>query len=552
MTRPFADLLALRPADPRAIPDLEHRLRARFPDVLRPAPGWIVACLPLPGSPPPVRRGAAMFVEGGETFANDPPGDDSLASAPGDFTFVRFDGDGSVSAVRSPGGAAPLAVWHDVTSAAISTRLDWLVRWAIPDPQPDPLSVAMWACGLPYLPDGRLFVRGAWSVTPGTLIRIGNGGPVVRRWWQPPPSPPRIPPRAQIRERDEQFRALVLGGLDRDLDDKRDNLLTLSGGADSSTLAILAASRGKPLSALTLLTGSPAERERERAIIDAVVARVPLRAHQWIDANKERHSLTRGPLPVAFPVIHPALLALPRAGGDPPPATLVGGEFADEFWGKFAFPDWLGATTPAGLIRAAGRYPNDWKDPARWARARMKGPWSLRTELPAFVRNPIREEYREWRERRMSAARPGAWRAMSVRIDMFEPVAAMNWEACAAMGIRRVFPLVSRDLLELTFASHPAEFIGPGFKTRQRRAFRGLVPAPILDRPKAPFTGPEPDPIAPPDPALIQQIVDPQATDPVPGLAIHAFVEALNRVREAGPGPATARGTSEMYRSDRG
>lgn len=536
MTRPFADLLALRIADPRRADLTEQRMRMIFPSVARPAPGWIVALQPLPGTTAAIEDGYA-FVEGRDRVLTIPAALDDPATigrVPGDLTYVRFRPDGSALAVRSAGGPVPLAVSESPAGIAISTRLDWLARYAIPDPHLDPLPLAMMVSGSPYLPGRRLFVRGVRSVALGGFAAIGDAAIRLGTWWTPPPTPRRIPSPRVIRRRDEQFRSIVLDGLARDLDETGENLLTFSGGADSSMLAILAASTGRSLSALTLLTGSPAERDRETRVIDAVKERVSFKHHHWVDGNAEQLALTRGPLPVAFPILHPALLVLPRFVSDDPPATLFGGEFADEFWGVFAVSDWLAATTLPGLVRATARgLPKDWKDPLRWARARTRPPWSPRASLPEYVREPLRREHREWLRTRMASA-PKRWRSLSLRLDMFELVAAMNWEACARMGIRRVFPLVSRELIELTFASHPAEFMGPGFKARQRRVFRDLVPPTILDRPKAPFSILEAAFIPDLDPAKIEALMDPGAATPTAALGAAAFIESLERAAQAG------------------
>ena len=58
----------------------------------------------------------------------------------------------------------------------------------------------------------------------------------------------------------------------------------------------------------------------------------------------------------------------------------------------------------------------------------------------------------------------------------------MNWEVTSALGVRRVWPFVSRDTIELSYSIHPDDLIGPGTKRLLRRAFHEDVPACSLYR----------------------------------------------------------------------
>ncbi len=59
----------------------------------------------------------------------------------------------------------------------------------------------------------------------------------------------------------------------------------------------------------------------------------------------------------------------------------------------------------------------------------------------------------------------------------------MHWEMTSALGVRRCFPFVTREVLELAFECHPAELVGPGTKRLLRSALANDVPRFNLERP---------------------------------------------------------------------
>jgi hypothetical protein len=66
----------------------------------------------------------------------------------------------------------------------------------------------------------------------------------------------------------------------------------------------------------------------------------------------------------------------------------------------------------------------------------------------------------------------------------------MHWEVTSSLGVRRSFPFVTRELLELGFECHPSELVGPGTKRLLRAALAGDVPAVNLERPDKGRPGP--------------------------------------------------------------
>ena len=59
----------------------------------------------------------------------------------------------------------------------------------------------------------------------------------------------------------------------------------------------------------------------------------------------------------------------------------------------------------------------------------------------------------------------------------------MHWEVTSGLGVRRVFPFVTRELLELAMELHPSELVGPGTKRLLRKALADDVPAVNLRTP---------------------------------------------------------------------
>src|SRR5205823_7517464 len=107
--------------------------------------------------------------------------------------------------------------------------------------------------------------------------------------------------------------------------------------------------------------------------------------------------------PVGFPVIHPALLSLPAVAAEAPVRVLFGGEFADEVCGSMgAFWDWAASASLLDLIRRPGEAPGGFQFAADgWLRYRAhrllrRPPMRHPKDLGAFIRQDVREEYREW------------------------------------------------------------------------------------------------------------------------------------------------------------
>lgn len=532
MTLPhLAGVLAVREPGADARAALRERLRTTFGgDVWEPAPGWIVARRDLPGGgPPPGERDAGVaFAEGGEAVAAARTlravGDLALrnprrlAELPGDFTFLAFGAAGELTAVRSCAGRVPLYVWRRGERAAVATRYTDLVRFGGGAPwRLDPLVNAMWASTEAVFPDERTFLDGV------TLIRAGHAARLeatdawrqVRYWDLRPPGETKL--RASP-EHPQRLRRLLLDGLERELDPSGGNLLSLSGGVDSTTLAALSAGAvGRPVDTVTLLPHVEHTRARELHYIDGLAADVPLGRrltwtwdHEVAEGYMRRHS---GP---AFWCLHPVLLVLPEVIEQLGRVRVYfGGEYADDVCGHWwRMHDWVEQTSLAQLLLGVRRLPLGRTDLGRWPRWRARalmGRFDMpgAEQLRGLFAEDIRSEHAEWRERRRRRLagdeRPNRYLALAADLLADGPL-AMNWEIAAAHGVRRAWPFWTRETLELAGECPASELLGPGVKRLLREAVSDLVPARNLYREDKGAWGREEPPPPPPEPW----------TDPVP------------------------------------
>ena len=207
MRPPLSNLFAVHDADPAALDEmmLDLRRSAEFARVWRPAPGWVAAAAPLPGSTPDgdlARLHQLAFAEGRDVLVErsgkDPAvrfseiaeladsNPDRLASLPGDFGFIRFRAGGEATVVRSCGGLVPFYLRQSGQRFAIATRLGDFVRYLPDEPRLDPLVNAIWAASWAMMPDGRTFLDGVTILGRGHFARMGKTGRMqVGRYWNP-------------------------------------------------------------------------------------------------------------------------------------------------------------------------------------------------------------------------------------------------------------------------------------------------------------------------------------------------------------------------------
>ncbi len=510
---PLANLLALREPDPLALERLAADLATghEFDTVWRPAPGWVAAITQLPGGEADTEwtRAVGLVFAEGELSAGELPRAAELAAArpeglaalPGDFGFVHFGRDAVATVVRSCGGLVPFYLWQSGERACVATRLTDLVRHLPEEPRLDPLVNAVWTTGHSLFPDGRTFIAGVSILRRGGYARLEPPAPVrMGRYWDPRPGQLARPTRERASEHAQRLRALLVDKLARDLDPEGGNLLTLSGGVDSSSLAALATRVvRRPLWTWSLVPDSDELFRHEMSYIAPLLEHCGVLRHWVVRLTPTNRLELLGKAPrLAFQIVHPALCALPGVLREAPVRVLFGGEFADEVCGSvFTLPDWAATTSLGSLVRHFRRIPFGRRNALVWLRRRFQ--WLTRSpilpfppELSDFVRPEVRAEYRDWLARRRREVardqRPLAYLDLRAEGDGF---VAMNWEAASTLGVRRSFPFFNREVLELAFESHPAELIGPGPKKLLRLALRHDTRAANLERPDRGRFGPE-------------------------------------------------------------
>jgi hypothetical protein len=569
---PLADILAYREPEPQRLDAAERALRAAGAQTWRPRADWVAAVWPFVGAPGddlPARRAGLTFAEGRDSFSTYEAlrrfSRDAVASPSkiaqhlGDFTALAF-GDECVAAVRSCGGRVPLWTWSNGARAAVGTSLTNLLR-ALPKPPSFDLFVcAMWAGGQASFPDGRSFFGGVRLVPIGHVAVLGwSDGWTTRRYWDLRPEE-----SGAIRPSPEhaaELRQLLLGSLAHELPSDAPSLLALSGGVDSSALAALAGRvLAREVVSFSSLPGDDDLRARDLGYIDEITRFAGIRRrHMFVWGYGTHARLRQRRAPVAIPIVHPALVALPEIlDEDRPPVAYFGGEFADDVCGHWwRVHDWIDTTSSPAFLAAAltGRLPLGRSDLLRWPKWRSLGAVGrprlpVRDALPEFIVTPFREEYEQWRadERRAlrGDARPNRFLAAQIRLNS-DAALVSNWEVCSRYGIRRFWPFHTRPMLELAGRSDVRQQLGPGTKRVLRQALAADVPESNLNRPdKGQWRGID---WAPPeasssdlDPELARVISWKEITDPADRSLAHEALFDLGQSRRL-----TAKAVREVY-----
>lgn len=511
---PQCNLFAVRSEDPLFRERLLQHLRARneFNEIWEPAPGWIAAAALVPDSVPDdatVRGLGLAFAEGRHRIAASQAGDpaaafqrlveltdhapEKLAQMPGDFTFLRFRPDGGVSAVRACAGLAPIYWREHQAGLALATRLEYLVRYLPDANELDPLPNAMWMRGAAAFPDGRTYVRNIFALERATCVSFASAVKTRKTsYWSPRQQTLSAPSVASITEHVSRLRELVIESLATQLTPGEGNLLSLSGGVDSSTLGAVAGGIvGRKFACWSMLAAPEGEYLKERAFIDEIVQRFGVERRWDMRLTKDaRLRFIQSSPPIVFHVMLPVLCCLPELKREAPIKVLFGGEYADTICGAYVtMPDWIAQTPLWKLLTGWRALPNGPRDFARWLKHRLlaasgRPAIPLQPEMPDLFAQPVRDEYRDWyldqQRQRATDSLPWSYRAAELRWSEFT---TQSWEGCTALGVRRCFPFFSRELMELAETMHSSELLGPGHKKPLRAAFHDVVPHRNLYRP---------------------------------------------------------------------
>ncbi len=509
MLRPMSNLFAVSHRDIGFLDGIEENLRhaGEFDLIWRPARTWVAARAALPEGEPDselVRAKGVAFLEGRDglergrgvawldrvmRLTDSAP--HRLHELAGDFGFVRFRPDGTAAAVRSCAGLVPLYVHRSTSDAlAVGTRLSYFPRFLPGRFEPDPLINVSFNFACIFI-DGRTFVEGIGILPRASHSEIAaDHAPRTVIYWDPRPDEGAV--LRPSRDHPIELRRLLVETLDRDLDQRGRNLISLSGGVDSSALAALAAGVvGRQLSSISVIPGHEPDRTRELSYIDQIATKFEVQPAVKVEESAEawsRWATQHCGLP--FQASHPVLAELPRVCQQQEVRVLFGGEGADDVCGDWSrYGDWLRHTNALALTRTAPKnLPYGSRDVLRWMKQRAlraigrplrPGP----PELDRWAHPEVEAEFRDWLIRRENALRsdrrPLLDLAVLVEADGWVP---MNWEGTSPLGVRRSLPFFERGVLELAFQCHPSELLGPGPKRLLKIALKDDVPARNLFR----------------------------------------------------------------------
>lgn len=472
---------------------------------------WVVAVKPLPSSCPDsdeVRRRGLFFVEGRQRLLREGghEGDDadrlserlrdpdSLAQLPGDFGLLQIGDDGRALVVRSCAGRVPLYIWEGAESVAVATLQHDLVSFLPGEVRPDALAYAAWAGQGGFTPDDRSFVAGARLLPAGHWARASVGRRATfTRYWDPRPDRLERSSKADMLEHADALRALLVGHLDEELHPDDGNLLSLSGGVDSSSLAALAVGVvRRPIATLSFVPPGGPSLDHELSYITPLLDRlgVKQRFFEYATAETAERRFRNAPASVVPPV-HPVLALLPDLLHDFDVRTYFGGEFCDDLFGSgLTLPDWHAAVPLRVALARTGVHPHGKASSLRWLRYRslaaVRRPIPpIPSSLPEVVRPELAAAHLEWRARRRRAlaADRRPWCHLFAKLSLGMTWVEMNWELTSPLGVRRVLPFCTRDVIGLAVSCHPEEVLADGPKTLLRHGLAGDVPEHNLHRP---------------------------------------------------------------------
>jgi len=290
----------------------------------------------------------------------------------------------------------------------------------------------------------------------------------------------------------------VVDRLSHELEPTGRHVATLSGGVDSAALVSLASKElGRNISTISVVPSYQPERARELRYIDAVAPpRSDSAAFVLPHGRMAMLALMRQSPPLAFHIVNPMLALLATVNKRHRFSVVFGGEYADELCGSArTYTDWA-RNAPLSRLARWREWPLGAREPVRFIKRYVRellGRPELvyASALPPLVSEDLHEEYRDWFAdyRRRAAADNRPLRGMHQFLERDQGL-AMHWEVASACGIRRFNPFMQRELIELAYAQHPDDLIGPGTKRLLRRALAADVPAKNLYRPdKGRFAG---------------------------------------------------------------
>ena len=428
----------------------------------------------------------------------------------GDYAFAIWNSSKrSLFCARDAVGARPF-FYSQLPGGQFSFASDIAAALAAPgvDDRLDDSQVAAFLMGSyrmnPEVTDGTFF-RGVRSLPPGHSIAVDAKSERVERWWRPEDAPP-------VRhECDEDYESEFLDRYRRAVRDRLRGAhpvgVHLSGGLDSSSVAVLASRELRPLGRKPHAfcwhpppAGShTAEEADEYRLIESVCAQEQLQPLYHAASADHfvgmlRSDVTRVPNRDGT-LLHESLVQDSAAG--------LGVRVILSGWGGDEVASYSGAGYYAELLRegrlgqlhreARGLSDRPWmfllRDvvlPAAHPRATDFLTGLLRGELPrrrqSFAAPGLARKYRKPRP---SARESGVRQTQLARLKPGHLNRRMeDWAASGSRaGVEYRYPLLDRRLVEFVLGLPAGQFRrGPRSRWFMRRALRSVLPPPVLER----------------------------------------------------------------------
>lgn len=476
--------------DPTAMREMDRVLRSsrRFGWVGHPNCRWLAATTVAPVDPRVVLLDGDLAADGIGRALDEQEFLATLRGSRADCTFAQFDVGGELRLVRGAASVVPFYLWRRGERLACASRLGEIAAFVPDEPELEPLVNATCCTMFGWLGDRRTFLRDVLMLRMGDAARTSGREWTVSEWWKPALTHPQRPSKNVAIEHQERFRTYLVTNLSKAFDQRGTTLITFSGGVDSSALVSLAAGLlGKTFATVSFLPTEEPQHRTSKALVDSLLASfAPNISARWEfdHSMPARLAYVAGAPREVFQVPHPALCLMRNLLSSAPITTLCGGEYCDDLFGShLTREDWDVSHSFAEVVRHLDELPNGVRSLFGWLRRRARirlrrAPLHRPESLPGFVRHDLQAEYREvLREQRRQLAtddRPRPF--IAKRLEVAQTAIAQNWEVTSALGVRRVYPFLSRELVELAFACHPSEGLGPGTKKLVREALAGLVP----------------------------------------------------------------------------
>ena len=203
----------------------------------------------------------------------------------GDFALVLWDArKDRLLACRDPFGVRPLFYRASRGSIALASGIEQILRTLSPHPALDDQMIVehlLWR----YKSADSTFFREIRQIRPGHVLTATGSGIHLQRYWYPPARASRA--TAMSREDcNEEFRRLFSQSVERRLRSSSPVMIHVSGGLDSSAIAVVAnrIARSGELPSLSLrgVAGlHPGLACDERAFIDAVARQIQFPIEHW-------------------------------------------------------------------------------------------------------------------------------------------------------------------------------------------------------------------------------------------------------------------------------